>query len=284
MLDQSASEFIAGALGAPPQSVRPLGGGCVGEVYRAEVGGEPVVIKVDRSQAPRLDIEGRMLRYLAERTRLPVPETLLSERSLLVMRWIDSGPADAGADQHAAELVAELHEISEARFGLEFDTLIGGLHQPNRREASWPEFFARQRLLEMAGQAREAGRLPESTHRRVRRAAERAGAWLAHEPKPSLIHGDLWSGNVLAAPGRICALIDPAIYCADAEVELAFISLFGCFGPAFWERYHELRPIDPAFFELRRDVYNLYPLLVHVRLFGGGYVGQLESLLSRLGL
>ncbi|MFG0284352.1 MAG: fructosamine kinase family protein [Phycisphaerales bacterium JB039] len=284
MLDPRASEAIASALGAPAREVRPLGGGCVGEVYRAEVGAERIVIKIDRSRTPRLDVEGRMLRYLAERTRLPVPGVLVSQPDLLVMQWIESSRADAGADRHGAELVAGLHGISAARFGLEFDTLIGGLHQPNAPEASWPTFFAERRLREMARQGREAGRLPERTSRRIEEAARRTAHWLGHEPRPSLIHGDLWGGNVLAAPGRICGLIDPAIYYADAEVELAFISLFGGFGPAFWERYHELRPIDPAFFKLRRDVYNLYPLLVHVRLFGGGYLGQLEGLLSRLGV
>src|SRR5690606_28348526 len=139
-----------------------------------------------------------------------------------------------------------------------------------------------RRLRHMGRLASEAGRLPERTHDRVLAAAERCGEWLAHRPRPSLIHGDVWGGNVLARPGAIAGFIDPAVYYADAEVELAFIALFNCFGPAFWTRYHELRSIDPAFAELRRDVYNLYPLLVHVRLFGGGYLGQLEGLLTRL--
>jgi fructosamine-3-kinase len=88
---------------------------------------------------------------------------------------------------------------------------------------------------------------------------------------------------VLADGDRIAAFIDPAIYFADAEVELAFITLFGCFGPSFWETYHALRPIDPEFFATRRDLYNLYPLLVHTRLFGGGYVARVEATLSRFG-
>lgn len=285
MLDQRLADAITRALGAPPQDSRPLTGGCVAEVYRATVAGEPVVIKVDRAAAPQLHLEGRMLAYLAERSSLPVPRVLHAAPDLLVISWIEGGSSiDRSADRHAAELLANLHEVSSDAFGLEFDTLIGNLPQPNGPTASWPEFFAERRLRHMARLASEAGRLPDRTHNRVLAAADRCGEWLGHEPRPALIHGDVWGGNVLARPGVIAGFIDPAIYYADAEVELAFIALFNCFGPAFWARYHELRPIDPAFAELRRDVYNLYPLLVHVRLFGGGYLGQLEGLLSRLGV
>ena len=107
--------------------------------------------------------------------------------------------------------------------------------------------------------------------------------WLT-EPRPALIHGDLWGGNVLAASGRISGFIDPAIYYADAEIELAFSTLFNTFGKAFFSHYNELRPLAPGFFEERRDLYNLYPLLVHVRLFGGGYVGSVERTLKRFGV
>lgn len=288
MLDRPASDAIASALGAPPDNPRPLSGGCIAEVYRAEVAGEPVVIKRDRGERPQLHLEAAMLQYLTERSRLPVPRVLHSEPDLLVMSFIESGGGGGGAgnsaDRHAAELLADLHSISAPTFGLEFDTLIGSLPQPNAPTESWPEFFAEHRLKYMAGLASSAGKLPERAHKRVLATAARCPEWLGHSPRPSLIHGDVWGGNVIAAGDRIAGFIDPAIYYADAEVELAFIALFNCFGPEFWKRYHELRPIDPAFSELRRDVYNLYPLLVHVRLFGGGYLGQLEGLLARLGV
>ena len=99
----------------------------------------------------------------------------------------------------------------------------------------------------------------------------------------SLIHGDVWTTNVLARNGRVTGFIDPAIYYAHAEIELAFTTLFGTFDEDFLRRYEELRPIAPGFMEVRRDIYNLYPLLVHVRLFGGGYVASVESILHRFG-
>jgi fructosamine-3-kinase len=99
-----------------------------------------------------------------------------------------------------------------------------------------------------------------------------------------LIHGDIWTTNVLAHQDKITAFIDPAIYYAHAEMELAYITLFNTFGTAFFQQYHALRPIEPGFFEERRDIYNLYPLLVHVRLFGGGYVGSVAQILDHFGV
>lgn len=98
-----------------------------------------------------------------------------------------------------------------------------------------------------------------------------------------MLHGDLWSGNILARRGRIVATLDPAIYYGHPEVELAFTTLFGTFGEPFFAAYAELAPIAPGFHELRRDLYNLYPLLVHVTLFGAGYLAPVERVLDRLG-
>jgi len=131
--------------------------------------------------------------------------------------------------------------------------------------------------------ALEAGRLPGATMTRIETLARRLDEWIEVPDQPSLIHGDLWGGNVLAKDGRIAGFVDPAIYYADAEIELAFSTLFSTFGAPFFKCYDEIRPIRDGFFEARRDLYNLYPLLVHVRLFGGGYVGSLEANLRKLG-
>jgi len=106
---------------------------------------------------------------------------------------------------------------------------------------------------------------------------------LIEPAKPSLIHGDAWTGNILALNDQIIGFLDPAIYFADAEIELAFTTLFGTFGDSFFGRYEEIRPIEPGFLEARLDIYNLYPLLVHVRLFGGSYVSSVERVLKRFG-
>lgn len=246
--------------------------------------GVAIVAKVDNHREPQLAKEGAMLRYLARHSRLPIPSVLYCSDSLLLMEFIEGASSfTASSQQHAAELLADLHEIRAPRFGFEEDTLIGGLNQPNPWTDSWIEFFRDQRLLSMGMEAMTAGRLPRKLFSRLEKFAARLTHRLSEPTHASLIHGDIWGGNVLAHAGRISGFVDPAIYYAHAEIELAFITLFGTFGTDFFERYHEIRPIAPGFMAERRDIYNLYPLLVHVRLFGGGYVDSVDRTLRHFG-
>ncbi|MEO5335777.1 MAG: fructosamine kinase family protein [Magnetospirillum sp. WYHS-4] len=271
---------IGEAVGVRPLKLTPLSGGCVGDVYRVELeDGRRLVAKAGDAGSG-LGIEGYMLSYLAAHSRLPVPQVLHADDGLLLMTWIEtSGSLDDSAESHAAELLADLHGIAAPRFGLDRDTLIGGLPQPNPWTGSWVEFFRDRRLLHMGHRAG----LPARTLARLETFCARLGTWIAEPAAPALLHGDMWGGNVLCRKGRIAGFIDPAIYYGDPEIELAFSTLFGTFGEAFFRRYGELRPLRPGFFEERRDIYNLYPLLVHVRLFGGSYLGSVERILSRFG-
>ena len=206
-----------------------------------------------------------MLRYLREKSDLPVPEVYHGSETLLLMEFVEgSSRFSEGAERHAAELVAGLHEITSDAYGHERDTLIGSLDQPNPPTDSWIEFFREHRLLYLANVAHDAGRLPPEDLKRIETLAGKLDDLIEEPGQPSLIHGDVWSAN--------------------PEIELAFISLFNSFGEAFFARYGELRPIRPGFFEQRRDLYNLYPLLVHVYFFGGGYLGSVRSILSRFGI
>jgi fructosamine-3-kinase len=225
-----------------------------------------------------------MLTYLAEHSTLPVPGVRQVRRDLLVMDYIDApNRLDATAEWHGAELVAALHSVAGESFGLERDTVIGGLHQPNGRASDWLAFFRDRRLLYMAGQAREAGRLPPVLMSRLDAFAGQLDRFIDASVEPVLLHGDLWTGNVLVNRGRVVGFIDPAIYYGDAEMDLAFSTLFGTFNRPFFDRYNEIRPIKPGFFGTRRDIYNLYPLLVHARLFGGTYAASVDAILTRLG-
>lgn len=277
--------MIEQAIGARPARITPLSGGCVAQVVRADLaGGERLVAKFDPSGGGALENEAFMLRYLSERTTLPTPRVRASTPSLLVMDFVEGTTGARGdAEVHAAELLADLHAISDAAFGFERDTVIGGLRQPNPRAESWIEFFRSQRLLHMTQLAVEAGRLPSAIETRIRSFADRLDTFSLEPEATSLIHGDVWSGNVLSAGGRVTAFLDPAIYFADAEIELAFITLFSTFGDRFFDAYRERRSIREGFFDTRRDIYNLYPLLVHVTLFGGHYVDSVDAALRRFG-
>ena len=274
-------------LGRRPERFVPLAGGCIAEVFRAELpGGERVVVKRGRGHGPDLSVEAWMLRELGRRSALPVPAVLAGARDLLILEYVehDDRPPDTAAQRHAAELLAALHAVSASTFGLERDTLIGPLPQPNGPMARWLPFFRERRLLFMARLARDAGRLPATTFARIDRLAARLDRWLEEPSRPALLHGDVWTGNILFRGSRVAAFLDPAIYFGHPEIELAFTTLFGPFGRPFYDRYAELVGIAPGFFELRRDIYNLYPLLVHLHLFGGGYLRPITALLDRLGL
>lgn len=285
------SDRIESIVGQRPDRIAALSGGCVGDVYKAEMpNGRDLVIKLGdghnhQGHNPSLTLEGRMLVHLATHSDLTVPKVICIDDDLLVMEALPAdGELGAQAQAHAAQLVAALHAIgTDKGFGFDFDTVIGGLHQPNPWTLSWREFFAQQRLVFMGREATRAGRLPTAMMARLERFADALDRWIDEPAQPSLIHGDLWSGNILCAGGRITGFIDPAIYYADAEIELAFTTLFGTFNDAFFGPYHELRPIKPGFFEERRDIYTLYPLLVHVRLFGGSYIDSVDRALKRFG-
>ncbi len=278
------AERLAAALGARPRALRRLAESFAGPVLAVDMpDGTRFAAKLSDGKVD-LSVEAWMLETLARRSALPVPPVVHGAPELLVLGWIEHDGGGLGAHGCAdlAQHVAALHGCAGARYGLERDTLIGPLAQPNPPGDDWPAFFRDHRLLHMAGVARDAGALPEPLHRRVLRLAERVENLLAPAAPPTLIHGDLWSGNLLLRGGRVAGFVDPACYYADPEIELAFGTLFGPFDRAFFDAYRTHRPIRDGFFEARRGLYLLYPLLVHVRLFGGGYVGQVERELARL--
>jgi fructosamine-3-kinase len=280
----SLKAVIHDITGVPVERISPLSGGCVGEVYRVDLANGKRLVAKTGNVGSGLAIEGMMLQCLGSLSNLPVPDVVHAEDTLLLMAYIDTaGGITAEAQTHAAELLADLHNVRGEAFGFDFDTLIGGLHQPNPQTQRWLDFFAQHRLLYMAREALDAGRMPHRLMDRVTALAGKLDRWIEEPEYPSLLHGDMWTGNVLCKNGRIAGFIDPAVYFGDPEIELAFSTLFGTFGQAFFSRYNDLRPIAAGFFEERRDLYNLYPLLVHVRLFGGSYVGSVERTLSQLG-
>lgn len=275
---------IAAAVGHSPRSLTRLLGGCVAEVLKVDLeGAAPQVAKV--AEEGGLAIEGFMLDYLAAKTALPVPRTHHVSERLLLMDYVehDHGGSGEAAETEAAEQLAALHSITAPAYGFERDTVIGALPQPNPWTQSWSDFYRDQRLLVMGRIARESGRLPAETHRRLETFCARVDRFIDPLPQPGLVHGDVWSGNILVRGGRVAAFIDPALYFADPEVEIAYIELLSTFGAAFHRRYQALRPLRPGYREARRDIYNLFPLLVHTQICGAPYAQMVQDILTRYG-
>lgn len=260
------------------------------EVWRAVcVGDERFAIKIPLPGARSTSrIEARMLRYLEEHSSLPVPRVHAVSDDILVMDYIENGGTidalDVKAQRHAGRLIANLHNVEAKEFGLDFDTVFGPIDQPNAASNSWISFFRVQRLVHMAREAEQRGRITADFRLRVEKLGGRLSDIIPEHGQASLLHGDLWQGNILVKEGRVAAFIDPAIYFGDAEMDLAFSTLFGTATSDFFSAYKEIRPILPGFHDERRDLYNLWPLLGHVALFGGRYVAQTDAILRRYGV
>jgi fructosamine-3-kinase len=249
-----------------PVSTTPLHGGDIGEVVRAELADGRLVVVKTTSYDARLEAEG--LQALAD-AGAPVPEVLAADPRRLVLTHV-GGPADWSG---LGAAVARVHGRLADRFGWARDNVIGPLPQRNTPSADWPTFYLEQRLAPYLDD------LPPATAQRLERAMEGPlEEILDHDAAPSLVHGDLWTGNIVA--GRW--LIDPAVHHADREVDLAMLALFGDVPEAFHRSYSEVWPLDPGW-ERRRPALQLAPLLVHVRLFGGSYVAGVERRLDELG-
>jgi fructosamine-3-kinase len=281
-----ARRRIEAALGARIRRLTPLTGGSIADVRRADLDdGRRVTVKImtPRPQpgdlpAATLEDEAAMLAILRECGAVPAPDVHLAEPALLVMDYIESGGAPA--EEALADAIAALHDVAGPAFGFARPTPIGPLQRPNSWNQDWASFLAGNRLLFLGRLADAAGRLPPGALQRLELLCAVLSRWIPSDRTPSLIHGDLWIGNILSLDGRLTALIDPAVYYADAEIELAFLTLFGGVGERFFARYAEHRPIDPLFFEERRALYQLEPLLAHAWFFGGGYGARADAILQ----
>jgi fructosamine-3-kinase len=284
VIDPALAAAIERATGERPVALGSLSGGCIAESYRVRLeSGGSVVAKLGK-EGSGLAAEGGMLRYLGEQG-LPVPDVLEATDEFLVMTWIEgSDPLDARAEAHAAELLAALHSLSAERFGFHIEPMMAGARVPNPWQERWVPFYRDHRLIHAARGAHRAGRLPAGVMRRIDKLAGRIEDWLDEPQAPALIHGDMWGGNILCRSGRVVGFVDPLCVFAHPEMELAFSTLFSTFAEPFFRRYAEIGALAPGFFEERCDLYNLYHLLVHVHLFGAGYMGGVERTLRRYGV
>lgn len=215
-------------------------------------------------------------------TRGTVPDVYHASDDLLLIAFVEgSSELTPAVERDAADRLGALHDQSADAFGFPFDTLTGPIDQLNPWTDSWSRFYPDHRLEHVIELALSAGTIDPVRADRLRETYDTIERLLSGRTRPGLIHGDVWRTNVLADGDRVVAFLDPACYYADPEIELVYADWTGV-GEAFLERYDRVRGIDPGFFDRRRFVYRLYPLLIHVHLFGGQYATELEKTIDRV--
>ena len=281
----SLEAAVARATGRSVRSLRPVGGGDINDAYAAELddGGRAFVKTRAGAPAGEYAAEAAALRWLGEPGGLGVPEVLGFSDELLALEWLDEGGArDEAALGHG---LATVHAAGAEAFGAAVPRpddpsrataplRIGPLSLPNDPAPEWAWFYAERRLRPLVGPARDRGSLSASGARAVERVCDRIAELAGPPEPPARLHGDLWSGNVLWSGGRPY-LIDPIAYGGHREVDLAMLRLFGAPGPQLLGAYEEMMPLADGHAD-RVALYQLFPLLVHAVLFGGGYGASVE--------
>lgn len=268
----------------------PVTGGCISRTLRLEFeSGLRAFLKwapVSEHPESLFTEEARSLQELARTKTLRVPTVLEVhcgiDENCLLLEWLEPGRETRASQQELGYGLAALHRHKAQHYGWEADNFIGSLPQSNRRHADWPTFWREERLWPQLERA--AFQLEHTQRRRLEQLAEAAHDILADAAPDgaSLLHGDLWGGNVHFTADGVPALIDPASYYGHREVDLAMSRLFGGFDQEFYDAYEEAWPCAPAW-QQRTAMYQLYYLLVHINLFGGSYVGQTMSAVAQLG-
>jgi fructosamine-3-kinase len=273
---------IEEALGAPLTGLRSLAGGDICQAFVAECQGRaPVFVKV-RPQAPAgfFAAEARGLAWLGQPAGLRVPAMVAVGAEFLMLEYLPGAARRPDFDEVLGRGLAELHRPSKLPYGWEGDNFIGTLPQSNEPALDWVQFYTQRRLQVQLERACSLQLAPPAWRARFERLYQALPGWLPNEP-PARLHGDLWGGNCIVGPAGEPCLVDPAVYVGQREVDLAMMRLFGGFGAAVFAAYEEAYPLAGGHSE-RLPLYQLYPLLVHLNLFGPGYVGALEQALGRL--
>jgi protein-ribulosamine 3-kinase len=285
---EAIAREITGQVGSDcaPEPQSAVSGGSIHRCYRWRCGESLLFVKVAaRTGGAALTAEAAGLEALAAAQAVRVPRVLargaVGRSAFLALEWIESRPAGRAAERRLGERLAAQHRVTAATFGFATDNFIGRTPQPNGCLSDWVEFFRERRLRHQLALATQNG-FAELLERPGARLLESVGALLAdHSPRASLLHGDLWAGNWLADPQQEPVIFDPAVYYGDREADLAMTRLFGGFGRAFHEAYQAEAPL-PAGHAARAELYNLYHVLNHANLFGGGYARQARATIDRL--
>lgn len=295
MMRESQQQAIGRELGQSIRTCESVSGGDINDAFALTLlDGSKVFVKTQR-RAPKglFEAEARGLELLRAATPLVVPDVYAvgdghgDAGAYLALQWLEPGTRRRDFDEQLGQGLAAQHRASELPgereivFGLSHDGYIGTLPQQNTPCDNWGTFYVLERLEPMLRRAVDSGLMQQSLQRAFADLFRRMDALVPNDVAPALLHGDLWAGNLHCTEDGAPALIDPAVYFGHREVDLAMMRLFGGFSRRVFDAYDEAYPLAHGS-EDRVPLYQLYPLMVHVNLFGGGYVSQVAAALTQL--
>ena len=294
MTPESGAEFdsiaaaIAERTGTPfsPCPASPVGGGSIHRAWHIDDGSRHYFVKTNElAAAPMFAAEAQGLNALAATGVVPTPTFVTlgqtASRAFLVLEYLDLAALDRAGGARLGAALAQLHRVSGDSFGWHEDNFIGTTPQRNAPHPGWPHFFGERRLRPQLQFALQHG-MDKSLVAKGHAIIERIGGlFIDYQPAPSLLHGDLWSGNAAQTRDGTPLIFDPACYYGDRETDIAMAELFGGFPTSFFAAYRAAWPLDSGY-ETRKPLYNLYHILNHFNLFGSAYLGQAQRMIEGL--
>ncbi|MDX1651252.1 MAG: fructosamine kinase family protein [Brumimicrobium sp.] len=285
MLSEEALDYLENSGYGKVEKISPLSGGSINSVYKLLTSeGRYVLKKNNRDQFPKmLEKEHNALEYLFDKSPLRYPQPLIhfytDSDQYLLMEYVESGSTSETGCSRLGTGLAKQHKITEDFYGWREDNYIGSLVQKNSKSSSWSAFYSSQRLIPLGEEAFNKGLLHKNHIRQLKNLCARLDE-IYPEEKPALLHGDLWAGNYFIDPENNPVLYDPAIYFGHREIDIAMTLLFGGFPSVFYDSYSETFPLEKGWKD-RTPISQLYPNLVHLNLFGSGYLSAILSVINK---
>jgi protein-ribulosamine 3-kinase len=266
-------------------AIEPVGGGCINSTCKITTSAGTFFVKYNLSEKyPEIFAKEALgLKLLAETKEIRVPSVLFHDiagnYAFLLLEFIEPARPESNFWDNFGQSLAAMHRHTHNFFGLDHDNYMGSLHQINRKHGGWTSFFIEERLEPQVRLAHESGELSGRSVRQFEQLYKQLSGMIPAEA-PALLHGDLWSGNYMVSDQGKACLVDPAVYYGHREVDIAMTRLFGGFPEIFYQGYASAFPLERGWQD-RSDLFNLYPLLIHVNLFGGSYANQVCRILDR---
>jgi protein-ribulosamine 3-kinase len=268
------------------KSLTSLSGGCISDAYKVTtIEGSNYFLKYNSSASNDMFIkEANGLKELAKANAIKIPEVLNFDEDYILLEYIPSGIKKKNFFEDFGRRFAEMHKYTSNEFGFYEDNYIGSNPQKNipdeKEKNDWVRFYFNKRILFQLQLAEKFGNSTDALRKGVSKLEDKIEEIIGgSKEKPSLLHGDLWSGNYMVDENGDAVLIDPAVYYGHREADLGMTKLFGGFNSEFYKAYNEIFPLEDGY-EYRENIYKLYHVLNHLNLFGGGYYSQALSLIK----